>query len=359
MLHLLLIPLLFLFFPKKEKTSSKDFESDIYSVMHKYQNKEDFAGMGLLYYSDKLGEQIITIGKASVGKDIPLDSNSAYDIGSTTKMFISILIMQLEDEGELRMDSSVSNWVDIIPNGNKITIAHLLNHTSGLNDYLNNSNFIDQYYSENDKKYSTNDIIRAGIADTSNTYIGTWKYSNTNYLILGKIVEQITGNTLGKELQKRIFNPAGMKSTYYMPECKTDQVTNLAIGYQFGNPMTSDNNYFLYNAAGGIVSTLGDMKCFAQWLLNNNYPDKLADTSVDCLIENELNTKYGKGIIISDNAYYTSVVGHGGTSFGFKSEFWISPETKEIIIYFVNDYMYKKNYAKFRDNLDAVIQTYN
>lgn len=115
--------------------------------------------------------------------------------------------------------------------------------------------------------------------------IGKWKYSNTNYLILGKIIESITNKTLEQVLKQKIFDQAGMTNTYYMPEHNAEQIINLATGYQFGNSMMTDKNYYLYNAAGGIVSTLSDMNNFVQWLINSKYLDKMTFNTIDCLVE--------------------------------------------------------------------------
>jgi len=343
---------------KKDLTDVASLDKDLSDLINDYVADEGIAGMGLLYYSDKYGELSFATGLSDVESNIPMDTSAIYDIGSVTKMFISVLTLQLIDEGKITFDSDIQNWININSSDSTITIGQLLNHTSGIGEYLSNSSFLDKYYTDNDTNFKLDDIINAGLIDSANGQQGVWHYSNTNYLILAKIIEAVTNNSVEKELEKVILGKTGMINTYYMPEKKVEHIDKLATGYQFGNKMDADKNYFLYNAAGGMVSTLNDMKKFAEWLKSSGFLEKMTSNSIDCVIEHGFETKYGNGIIIAEDVFDTKMFGHGGTSFGFKSEFWFSKETGEIIIYFANDYMYNKNYRGFRRKLNEILQKY-
>lgn len=354
----LLTPLTCVFCQKGELHNEElsKFDDEVISVLNKFIDKEKVAGMGLYYYSHKIGNNFFSIGMADMDNDIPIDTSCIYEIGSTTKMFVAISVLQLINEGKLSLKDKIVNWLHYPQLDSSITIQHLLNHTSGIGDYFANSDFIDSYYG-NDNEATLDDLINAGIENSKTNSIGTWQYSNTNYVILAKIIESISGGTIGEYFQT-LFDKAGMAKTYYMPEHTVKNISDLATGYQFGNSMKQDKNYYLYNAAGGIVSTLYDMSKFAKWLLESNYLDQMKRNSVECLIEHGMESTYGNGLLTVHNLYNTTTYGHGGTSFGFKSEFWISQETGEIIIYFTNDYMFKKNYSDFRKKLNKVFEKY-
>ena len=157
-------------------------------------------------------------------------------------------------------------------------------------DYQYNSEFIEEYFSDTIKEYSIDDIIKAALEVETTLKMGEWDYSSSNYLILGKIIKAITNNTLGQEFEQRIFQPAEMKDTYFMPDNDV-LIKNNANGYKDGKQVDLGRNYFLKDASGGIVSTLDDMQKFAHWITVNNYQDLMMQDMCDCFFGPELSTQ--------------------------------------------------------------------
>lgn len=231
------------------------FITDLQQLMLEYTDDSDLPGMGFAYYSDSVGMITLAVGAADIERNSPLDITTHYPIQSTTKMFLSILSLQLIEEGKLTLGSTIDQWVDGVPNKGHITINHLLQQTSGLNRYQANAEFIEEYYTNNERKYSRDDLIHAGLAiPYNNEDFGSFKYSNTNFLLLANIIESITHQTIGQALKKRIFLPANMKNTYYKPEIENDK-HEIVKCYENGYPLDLDKVNFMSNAAGGLTSS--------------------------------------------------------------------------------------------------------
>lgn len=332
-------------------------EVEIRDLMLEFIEKINIPGMGFGYYSDTMGTVMIAVGKSDIKNNTPLKISTHYPIQSTSKMFISILTLQLVEEGKLTLESTVDKWMDCVPNSNLITIKELLKHTSGLVDYQANTEFMDEYRSYYpEKEFSRDDFIRAGLEVSQDGEPGVRNYSNTNYLILANIIEAITQHSIGQELDQRIFSPAKMYDTYYKPEITND--TNKIVGcYKNGVLLDLDRINFSSNAAGGIVSTINDMLKFAHWVMVHNYQIQMSSELNEVVVTDNYSYKYGLGIQVDDKYYSTILMGHPGGNPGLIHEFYFSTETGEIILYFFNEGN-PREYFPFREKLDTILQKY-
>jgi len=331
-------------------------EVEIRDLMLVFIEEINIPGMGLGYYSDTIGTVILAVGKSDIENNTPLEISTHYPIQSTSKMFMSILTLQLVEEGKLALESSIDEWMDSVPNGNLIKIKDLLKHTSGLVDYQANSDFMDDYWSYTGKEYSRDDFIRAGLEVSQDGELGVMNYSNTNYHILANIIEAIAQHSIGQELDQRIFSPVKMNDTYYKPEITND--TNKIVGcYQNGVLLDLERINFSSNAAGGIVSTIGDMMKFAQWVMDNDYNIPMTSELMDVVISDNFSYMYGLGIGVDDQSFSINMMGHAGGNPGFIHEFFFSVETGEIILYFFNEGN-PREYFPFREKLDTILLKY-
>lgn len=317
-------------------------------------------GMGLGYYSEKAGTIMLAIGQSDMENNTPLKTSTHYPIQSVSKMFISILTLQMIEEGVFTMESSIDEWIDSIPKGSKITIRHLLNHTSGLRDYRRNTDYFEADDSGYVGKYSSVEMIKAGLEISVDTEIGVREYSNTNALMLARIIETITQQSLGNVLRERIFLPAEMNHSYYKPEILND-TTYIVKCYKFGEAIDLDWINYTSNAGGGIISTIEDMLNFGKWILENEYHVSMAaESELIDLFDSEGTPigQYGLCIDKVDNLYSIPVLGHTGGNGGFIHFFYFSEETGEIIIHFVNEGRVGKPFGKFMKDLDETLQKY-
>ena len=314
-------------------------------------------GMGFAFYSDSVGTVMSVVGKADLENNLPLELSTLYPIQSTTKFFLAILTLQLVDEEKLTLESTVDKWFNGLPNSEKVTIRHLLQHTSGYNNYQDNSEFNDEYYSDTIKEYKREDFIEVGLAmPYKPENFGNHNYSNTNSLILAEIIELITKQTIGQEFRQRIFEPVKMSNTYFKPETPDDE-NQIIKCYRNGLPIDLEKINFKSNAAGGIISTLGDMMRFAHWVLEKNYHITMSSELIENFTIDGHEFKYGLGLQTISNMYGTTIMGHSGGNPGFIHEFYFSTETNEIIIFFFNKWPDESDY-QFRDKLENILQRY-
>jgi len=336
---------------------SDSFKADIRNFMLEFIGETDVPSMGFAFYSDTVGTVMLAVGEADCENSIPLSISTLYPIQSTTKMFLSIVTLQLVEEGKLSLGSTIDQWTDGVPNSNKITINNLLQHTSGLNQYQSNTKFMDEYYSRSKMDYVRNDFINAALAIPYNPGdYGIHKYSNTNFLILASIIETVTKHSIGEEYRHRIILPANMCNTYYKPEISGDTNTIIKC-YRDGRPVDLERINFASNAAGGIISNLSDMMLFAHWVLENEYYIPMSSGLIDNFTVDGIIFKYGLGMEVITNMYGTTLQGHAGGNPGFIHELYFSTETNEIIVFFFNQWPNEVEFH-FRDKLETILQKY-
>ena len=200
-------------------------------------------------------------GLANVELNSPVTADTVFELGSITKQFTATATMMLVEEGKLGLDDKISKYLAGVPEAwSEITIRHLLTHSSGIQNYLAVPNFPD--------------IHRDGLSHDEITKLffqrlqlefppgETWAYSNSGYLLLGNIIEKVSGKSYWQFLDERIFKPLGMNATRNSEPAAI--ITNRARGYEWHNqklenrPPLAENAY----AAGSIVSTARDM---AKW----------------------------------------------------------------------------------------------
>jgi D-alanyl-D-alanine carboxypeptidase len=195
-----------------------------------------------------------------------LDTMSA--LGSVTKTFTAVVIMQLVEEGKLSLDEPINTWFPDQPNGDKITVRMLLSHTSGLANFISPQNERDPKWSQ---AWAPQDLVaeanRRGPVDEPGTKVA--HYANTNYFLLGLIVEAVTGNSWIHEVRTRIIEPLGLAHTTFMSEegvwgeTLMPGYTKTADGYMSVLDVPALPHPSTAWAAGGVVSTLGDLMTFA------------------------------------------------------------------------------------------------
>jgi len=197
-------------------------------------------------------------------------SNSDHTrIGSVTKTFTGTVILQLVEEGKLRLDESIAKWFPEAPEAAHITIRELGDMSSGIDTYTADETITDKYFADPTRSWKPSELIAGGLSQPLKFAPGTgFFYSDTNTLMLGQIAEAVTGKSIGALLRERIFAPLKLKGTSFPTTSKlpspfwngyTDQSVN-------GNgPLRNSTNWsptFAW-AAGAIVSTLPDLHRWA------------------------------------------------------------------------------------------------
>lgn len=208
---------------------------------------------GELLYTNAIGE-ILNDGKMS----IDATPESPYRIGSVTKTFTSALVFQLIDEGKLTLDVKLDKFFPKVVNSGKITIAHLLNHTSGLFSITSRPDYLEYYLSKQSKKKMLNRIYSL----TANFEPGKkYEYSNTNYILLGYIIESVCKKNYGKVLDERIVQKLGLKNTFFASNKKVSSFT-----YEKDWVVQPPTDMSVPHGAGAILSTPTDIAKFIDLL---------------------------------------------------------------------------------------------
>jgi CubicO group peptidase (beta-lactamase class C family) len=257
------------------------------------------------------------IGFADIENNIPNKTDTKFRLASVTKQFTATLILQLVEEGKIKLDGVLSKYLPYyrIDIGNKITIHQIISHTAGLGNYTNNKEM------DNIKgKVTPKDFVLEYCSDELLYEPGTdWAYSNSGYFILGAVIEEITGRTYEENLQENIFIPLEMKNSGY--EHSDITYGNKATGYSdsFGDYKPAKKpEMTIPFSAGAIYSTVEDMYKWDRAL----YTEKiLSKTSIEKMFTHVLNG-YGYGWYTGEQPFGgvpKKVVMHTGGIFGFNS----------------------------------------
>lgn len=200
---------------------------------------------------------------------------SIFQIGSETKTFTAVIILQLEAEGRLSIDDPINKYLPWVPSTWKnITIKQLLYHTSDIPSYSDDEAFMNEVLSHPYKYYSAQDLINVVINKPLISPF-QWYYSNTDTVLAGMIIESVTGKTIDKEMRERIFKPLSLFDTYYLPVNYGPYIlSRMAHGYWVKKDGSHTDittwNMSWANSAGAIISTAHDNAIWLKQLLINN-----------------------------------------------------------------------------------------
>jgi len=318
-------------FTKIEKEKIAKLEK----VLKKANGKYYFNGCVLVATNNKI---IIDkcYGTADFEKKDTLTTNSIFQLASMSKQFTAMGIMILKDNGKLNYDDKVQKFIPNFPY-EKITIRHLLNHTSGLPNYLW---LVDRFWVLSEPPYN-DDAIR--ILNSANQYLNfesgkRFQYSNTGYVLLASIIEKVSKMRFGDFLNKNIFEPLGMENTFvYSTVFKDNENRKMIPGYRH---YSRGYNKFPKTKFDGIVgdkgiySTTGDLYKWDQALYGNKLIDK--ETLIDAFRNGRLNNgkkvRYGFGFRIKQDNFGNRIIYHNGLWEGFRNSIVRNIKDKTTII---------------------------
>lgn len=306
--------------------------------MNNYYHSGEFNGSILVA---KNGETILKkgYGYANFEWSIPNSSKTKFHIGSLTKQFTSMLIMQLIEEQKLDLNAKISNYLPTFNESiaDSISIFHLLTHTSGLIDYTG-----EEFWGDSVKLFHNRDYILDNYCGRGLKFVpGTqFDYSNAGYFILGVIIETTTGKNFEDVLHERILNPLGMKYTGMFNPSKI--VRESATGYLKSNdklqraPYLDLRNVF---SAGGMYSTVEDLflwdkALYSETLITSKYKDMLFKPYLN-------NYGFGWGILdykLENSGKSIHVVTHKGAVKGYRSILFRITNNQHTIILLDNAY---------------------
>jgi len=272
-------------------------------------------------------------GRANLELDVPTRPETVFEIGSVTKQFTAAGILLLAQESKLAVDDRISQHLQNTPPAwNRVTIRHLLTHTSGIKSYTGLDGF------ELRRHLTQAQFIQAIGARPMEFQPGdSWKYCNTGYSLLGYIIENVSGISYWDFMNRRIFAPLGMHATTNrLPRLV---IPNRAAGYEQTNQVwiNRDSDLTEVFAAGAIASTVGDL---AKWSVALDGERILSAASkaqmwTPATLNDGKATKYGFGWYVDTFEGHRDI-GHGGSTSGFSASIQRFPDDRLAVIILTN-----------------------
>jgi D-alanyl-D-alanine carboxypeptidase len=248
----------------------------------------------------------------------PATTDTRYRIGSISKMFTGVMIFQLIQEGKLSLSTPLAKFYPELPNAAKITIGNLLNHSSGLFNFTSATGFINKVeqsftHEEALASFNVKPVFEPGAKH---------EYSNTNFVLLGYIIEKLDKKTYAEAVKKRITDKIGLNNTYY--GSKITPANKEATSYQWTGSWApiSETNMSIPAGAGAMVSTPGDLTIFLNALFNGKLINETSLSKMKTLEEN-----YGMAMFMRQFGEKQGF-GHNGGIDAFQSNALYYPEDK-------------------------------
>jgi len=317
--------------------TNNEINEEIDQLLDKYYSMNKFMGSVLVA---KAGEVIFSkgYGYANIAHDVPNTSETVFRLGSLTKQFTAVAVLQLYERGLLDVKDPVSRYIPDYPNGEKITIHNLLNHTSGIPSFTD----FDEFNDINKNDMEIDEIIELfSNRDLEFDPGEMFKYSNSGYLLLTKIIEVVSGQSYEEYLNKNIFIPLNMDNSglddYFTV------VPNKAEGYIFWDGNYQYDEYVSMSiplGAGGLYSSIEDLyiwdrALYGNEILRENAMDLMLSRSI-LLDSSDMSKYYGYGWFISEvdgKVKYS----HSGGIEGFVSYIARYPDVDMTIIILSNN----------------------
>ena len=303
---------------------------EVLALAHKYRQ---FHGAALVAENGKVVYKG-AFGMANIEWGIPNTPETKFRLGSITKQFTSMLTLQLVEQGKIKLDGKVADYLpdyrkDI---GEKVTVHHLLTHTSGIPSYTSQPGFFENV-SRN--PYKVDEFVKKYASGNLEFEPGSrYSYNNSGYFLLGAIIEKVTGKSYEQVLKENILDPVGMKNTGY--DHYNTIIPKRASGYSktpdgYTNALYLDMS--IPYAAGSLYSTVEDLYLWDQAL----YTDKLISAQSKALMYKPFLQNYAYGWIVRNASFKqhdqpVQVIGHGGGINGFTTLIMRYPNEKNLIV---------------------------
>ena len=299
--------------------------------------------------SDSKGESAgVAVGKGNLetGQAPPMDGE--VRIGSNTKTFVAVVVMQLVQEGKVGLDEPIETYLPGLikgegVDGSKITVRQLLQHTSGLPEYTDTYLSSRAAESENMQHYvPPRDLLDTALGKPAAFEPGTqWKYTNTNYIVLGMLIERVSQRPVGEQIDERIVKKLGLSHTYFPAPGEEKIRGTHPQGYHLSaegklEDITEMDPAWGW-AAGAMVSTPSELNTFFQAVLDGRLLtqasiDEMKNGAVDASSHLGSGTVYGLGLIGRSLSCGGTAWGHGGDIAGYHTRGGVGPDGTAVTV---------------------------
>lgn len=309
------------------------------SLFQKLSSNKEFNGNVLIAEKGKIIYKN-SFGLANEASKAKLDENSIFELASVSKQFTAFGIAILKEKGKLKYDDKIGDILPQLAFYKSVTVRCLLNHSSGLPDYMQilDSLLIDSSWDDKTKIATNKDILdiyekyQPKLLFEPNTKT---EYSNTGYAILASVIEKLSGKSYGEFLKSEIFEPLQMNNTFvYRRRFKPQVVENYAFGYVYSDSLKMNQlpdqikglDLYVYTldgivGDGTVNSTIIDLfkwdrNLYSSQIISKNEITEIFNPSI---LNNGIKTKYGFGWMINNNEIFGKMVYHGGGWPGYQT----------------------------------------
>lgn len=305
-------------------------------------------------------ETILAAGNASLTPETSLAASDRMRMGSIAKTFVSVVVLQLAQAGRIDLDQPIETYLPgVLPDGQAATVRQLLNHTSGIFDYWQDESFLGQLMGDPAQVWPPRALVDIATAHAPAFGAGaSWAYSNTNYILLGLLIESVTGNTLAQEIDTRILRPMALDETTF--DASPHMAGTYAHGYaDLGEAVPVDVTLVdpsaAWSAGGGLVSTARDIADFYAGLMDGALLEPGLLEQMMTTVHARDGLDYGLGIAEIDLSCGTAW-GHRGEFPGYLSFAVTSADGERQAVVLTNYYsLSEQGRAAFDDLIDEAL----
>ncbi|WP_405877268.1 beta-lactamase family protein [Streptomyces sp. NBC_01136] len=273
-----------------------------------------------------------------------ISTTDRFRVGSVSKSFSAVVLLQLVDEGKLNLDTSVNTYLPGLLPDDRITVRHVLSHRSGLYDYTNDmfAQTVPGFESVRNKVFSYQDLVNLSLKHAlTNAPGAAYSYSNTNFVVAGMLIEKLTGNPVATEYQNRIFKPLNLTDTFYVHPDTAIPGTH-ANGYltpdEAGGALvdSTEQTVSWAQSAGAIISSTQDLNTFFSALMSGQLMSAAQLAQMQQWTTVNSTQGYGLGLRRRDLSCGVSVYGHTGTVQGYYTYAFTSKDGKRSVTALAN-----------------------
>ena len=281
-------------------------------------------------------EELTVATAGSAGPDGgSVEPGSAFRVGSVSKTFVAVMLLQLVDEGTISLDDLVVDHAPELTIADDVTVRQLLAHRSGLPEHADGE-LAPAVLADPGRTWTPADVLEL-VADQPRDFApdAQFAYSNTNYIVAGLLLESVTGLTLAENLQSRLVEPLGLSSTYFAPDSTRSPIGGFSNSLPGGD--TDGDSYRALEttagAAGSLVSTASDLAIFLRALVHGEILD---EHTYAAMTEGLPDDGQSLGVFAADPPTPTGIANTGNVP-GFISYMQYDPVTEDLFVLLLND----------------------
>jgi D-alanyl-D-alanine carboxypeptidase len=279
-------------------------------------------------------------GLASPG--IPVASETAFEVGSITKLYTATLVLGLVAEGRFELEDPLMRWFPEVPGAGTITIRHLLNHTHGLHDPLQEPDFIPAVLQNPARTWALDDVLERMRDPVFEPGAG-WRYSNTGYHLLGAIVEAVTGSTFADLIRSRLLDPFEFDGTWYGASDPDDMALAAAYIDPSGSGVSQPVSLMIpwtafrtsAGPAGAVVATAPDAARFLHALATGTVLPGAEWQRMQSWVDRPDGNRHGLGVLRIEDEH-RPLLGHKGNAAGYSASAFHDPSTGTTAVVLTN-----------------------